>query len=281
MTYPEENSARFRRQRTDLAIMLATQSRWEEAVQANLDILRRFPADVDALNRLGKASLELGRYAEARDAYGKSVELEPSNTIARKNLQRLVAMKGVPAESVGSGARVDPSLFIEEAGKTAVVTLQNLGSREAVGKTTAGDSLEIRPHGSSIGLFTLSKEYLGQLDPRMSSRVARLLDKGNRYEAAVTSATELAVRVILREVYQSPDMAGRPSFPVKADSSFRPYIKDSMLQYGLSDEEEDDEDDFREDDEETAEWEEPTEESRFVSASTIAADDSDDEDEEE
>jgi len=111
--------------------------------------------------------------------------------------------------------------------------------------------------------------------------VARLLDKGNRYEAAVTSATELAVRVILREVYQSPDMAGRPSFPVKADSSFRPYIKDSMLQYGLSDEEEDDEDDFREDDEETAEWEEPTEESRFVSASTIAADDSDDEDEEE
>ena len=60
MTYPEENGVRFRRQRTDLAIMLATQSRWEEAVQANLDVLRVFPNDVDALNRLGKASLELG-----------------------------------------------------------------------------------------------------------------------------------------------------------------------------------------------------------------------------
>ncbi len=280
MTYPEENSARFRRQRTDLAIMLATQSRWEEAVQANRDVLRRFPTDVDALNRLGKASLELGRYADARDAYGKAVELEPSNTIARKNLQRLAAIKGAPVESVGAGARVDPSLFIEEAGKTAVVSLQNLGSREAVGKTTAGDSLAIRPDGGSIGLYTLSNEYLGQLDPRMSSRVARLIGKGNRYEAAVTSATEQAIRVILREVYQSPEMAGRPSFSVKADSSFRPYIKDSMLQYGLDDEEEDDED-FRDDEEDTAEWEETPEESPFVSTSTIAAADSDDEEEEE
>jgi len=75
MTFPEENSARFRRQRTELAITLATQSRWEEAVQANQDILKVFPQDVDALNRLGKASLELGRYADAREAYGKAVHL--------------------------------------------------------------------------------------------------------------------------------------------------------------------------------------------------------------
>lgn len=278
MTIPEETSARFRRQRTDLAITLATQSRWEEAVQANQEILRVFPNDVDAMNRLGKASLELGRYADAREAYAKAVQLEPSNTIARKNLARLTAMKGTPAESVGAGGRVDPSLFIEEAGKTAVVTLQNLGSKEAVAKTTAGDSVELRQNGSAVALYTLSGEFLGQLDPKMSSRMAKLLTSGNRYEAAVTSATEQHVRVILRETYQAPDMAGKPSFPVKAEGGFRPYIKDSMLQYG-DDEEEDEDDSYSEDEEDTTEWEEPSEDQAFVSTSTLPADDNDEEEE--
>jgi tetratricopeptide (TPR) repeat protein len=280
MTYPEESTSRFRRQRADLAIMLATQSRWQEAVQANRDVLQVFPNDVDALNRLGKASIELGRYGDARDAYGKAVSLEPSNTIARKNLARLAGMKETTAEVSGAGARVDPSLFIEEAGKTAVLALLNLGSRDAVGKTTAGDMLEIKPTAGSVSLHTLTGEYLGQLDPKTSSRLTTLLSKGNRYEAAVTSATEQQVRVILREVYQSPDMAGRPSFPVRADTTFRPYIKDSVLQYGL-DEEEDEEEMFREDEEDTTEWEEPAEESPFVSASALPREDADDDEDEE
>ena len=279
MTFPEENSARFRRQRTELAITLATQSRWEEAVQANQDILKVFPQDVDALNRLGKASLELGRYADAREAYGKAVHLEPSNTIARKNLQRLSAMKETPTESVGAGARVDPSLFIEEAGKTAVVAVQNLGAREVVGKTTAGDALELRQTGSIMALFTLSGEFLGQLDPKMSSRVGKLMGRGNRYEAAVTSATDQHVRVILREVYQSPDMAGKPSFPVKSDGGFRPYIKDSVLQYGMDDEDEDDEENFREDEDDSTEWDDNADDGGFP-AGPLPADDAEEEEEE-
>lgn len=278
MTYPEENSSRFRRQRTDLAISLATQSRWEEASQANQEILRVFPNDVDALNRLGKASLELGRYAEARAAYGKAVLVEPSNTIARKNLARLSAMKDAPAEPAGVGTRVDPSLFIEEAGKTAVVALQNLGSREALSKTTAGDVLEIRQEGSTTALHLPTGELVGHLDPKMSARMTRLLGAGNRYEAAVTSATDQQVRVILREVYQAPDMAGRPSFPVKADATgFRPYIKDSVLQYGLDDEDEDDEESFREDDDDVTDWDDSAEDAPAAAATD---DDGDDEEEE-
>lgn len=278
MTYPEENSSRLRRQRAELAITLATQSRWEEAVQANLDILRVFPNDVDALNRLGKAYIELGRYNDAREAYGKAASIEPSNTIARKNLARLAAIKEAPAETAGAGARVDPSLFIEEAGKTAVVALHHLGSREAVGKTTAGDALEIRQEGNVVRVYTLTGELLGQLDPKMSTRLIRLMGMGNRYEAAVTSATEQQVRVILREVYQSPEMAGRPSFPVKAAGGFRPYIKDSVLQYGLEEEEED-EDSFGDEDEDAAEWDETAEEPTLV-AGPLAEENDEEEDEE-
>ena len=35
-----------------------------------------FPNEVDAYNRLGKALTELGRYADARDAYGRAVKLD-------------------------------------------------------------------------------------------------------------------------------------------------------------------------------------------------------------
>lgn len=279
MTYPEENSSRFRRQRTDLAIALATQSRWEEAAQANQELLRVFPNDVDALNRLGKASLELGRYSDARTAYGKAVTIEPSNTIARKNLARLAAMKDGPAEAVTAGTRVDPSLFIEEAGKTTVVALRNLGTREALGKTTAGDILEFQQSGSTVVLHLPTGEPVGQLDPKMSARLTRLLGSGNRYEAAVTSATDQQVRVILREVYQAPDMAGRPSFPVKADaSSFRPYIKDSVLQYGLDDDDDDDDENFREDDDDVSDWDDSADDA--TPAGSASADDDDDDDDE-
>ena len=58
----QEEKARLRRQRTELAINLAMQSRWEEAVRVNQSILEVYPTDADAHNRLGKALTELGQY---------------------------------------------------------------------------------------------------------------------------------------------------------------------------------------------------------------------------
>ena len=66
MVYQAEDRTKAKRQQSDLAIQLALQGRWTEAVQLNRSITELFPTDVDAFNRLGKAFTELGRYADAR-----------------------------------------------------------------------------------------------------------------------------------------------------------------------------------------------------------------------
>src|SRR5258708_4790113 len=73
-----EERARLHRQLTEQAIQLALQSRWEEAVAVNRQILASVPRDASALNRLGKALSETGNYAEAKRAYSAAPSESPS-----------------------------------------------------------------------------------------------------------------------------------------------------------------------------------------------------------
>lgn len=279
MDIGREKGARFKRQRAEMAIALAMQNRWEEAVTVNQSILAVFPEDVESHNRLGRALMELGRYDEARDSYSRALRIEPTNTIAQKNIARLTDLKAAPSSpTAAAAAPADPTLFIEEAGKTAVVVLQNLGAKEVRAKITAGDQVQLSIQGQRLLVTTPTDEYIGQVEPRLASRLISLMQGGNRYEAAVTSANDQQMNVIIREVYQSPDLLGRPSFPSRAETGFRPYIKESILQYGLEEDEEDDSDE----EEETPRWEEePSDEAGFVTESLPTEEDGDDEEEEE
>ena len=277
MAYAEENSARFRRQRTEQAISLAVQSRWAEAVEANQSILAVFKEDVDANNRLGKAFTELGQYEEARNAYGKALKLEPSNTIARKNLSRLSGLKAAPRTAGSGHAKVDPGLLSEEAGKTAVLAVLAQGTKDVLGKITAGEQLQIKAFGKQLNLLTHSGEYVGLLEPRTATRLQTLMEGGNRYEAAVTSVTEGQVKVILREVYQSSQMAGRVSFPARTNTNVRPYIKNGILRTGMEDEGEY----LLEDEEDTGDWEEESGEEGGIVTVPLPADQNDDDDTDE
>ncbi|MBI4235948.1 MAG: tetratricopeptide repeat protein, partial [Chloroflexi bacterium] len=87
--FKETESVRTRRAKVEQAIALALRNQWAEAAEVNRALLEMTPDDVEALNRLVKALLELGRYAEAREALEKVLRIAPHNTIARKNLDRL------------------------------------------------------------------------------------------------------------------------------------------------------------------------------------------------
>lgn len=233
--FPEER-LRAKRHLTDRAIALAMASRWEDAARVNRELLDLFPDDVDAQNRLGKALTELGRLDEAREAYGRAAALDPTNVIATKNLQRLSKLAAEGSVSAAS-ARVDPSLFIEESGKTVITMLQNIAGPEVLARLTAGDLLELRPNEHIVRVVTPAGEAVGQLEPKLAKRLVDLLGGGNRYQTAVTSVDDQVVKVIIRETYKSPRMTGKVSFPSKAPSEvFRGYIKDSLLKYDLDDE---------------------------------------------
>src|SRR3972149_4257438 len=159
--YQPEERARLRRQKADVAIQLALQSRWEEAATVNRGILSLYPSDVDAWNRLGKALAELGRYQEAREAYGKALELDPPNSTARKNLTRLATVGEVAPAPAEPKQRVDPQLFIEETGKTGMTVLHR-ANQEVLARMTAGDRLALRPEGNVLMMENTRRGHVGE-----------------------------------------------------------------------------------------------------------------------
>src|SRR4030042_1299191 len=149
MTRDDERLLRFKQQRSREAIDLAMQARWQEAVDVNKEIIESFPEDVDAFNRLGRAYMELGNYAQAKEAYRRSVKLDPYNAIANRNLRRLNDLKETGKAEVETD-KVEPQQFIEEIGKAGVVTLNELAQKEKRALTVAGDKALLKIEGSSM-----------------------------------------------------------------------------------------------------------------------------------
>lgn len=234
MSYQEEEErTRLRRPSSKQAIALAMQGRWREAVAANRSLLESFPTDVDAHNRLARAYMELGEYSLARTAYEKTIELDPYNTIARKNINRLSHLGETPVSAEAGFARVEPQQFIEEVGKAGVVNLHRLALPGVLAKTVAGSQVNLKIDGANLIVENSRGEYLGQVELKHGPRLVKFMERGNRYSATIISSTAEAVTVMIREVYQHPSQAGRLSFPSKGTDGFRPYISDRMLRREL------------------------------------------------
>jgi len=232
----QTREAGLRRQLNKKAIALAMQGRWGEAVAANRGIIEIFPKDTSAYNRLGKALAELGWYAEAKEAYSKALEIDPKSSIAGRNFRRLSVLTEEQPCRGGDHQKVAPHLFIEEVGKAAVASLKQLASTEVLAKMAAGAPVYLSAKGKNVVVENSLGEYLGEVEPRIGVRLAKLIQGGNGYTAAITSLADNAAKVIIREVFQHPSQAGRPSFPARGSDGFRAYVRDSILKYELEDE---------------------------------------------
>lgn len=238
-----EEKARLKRQWTDLAVKQAQEGLWEEAVATNKNILSLFPTEPDALNRLGKAYTELGSYADARHSYTQTLKVQPGNSIARKNLDRLALLESqaVPVAVHGSAAgRAKSDMFIEETGKTGITDLINLASPAVLTTVSVGDKVQLQVKGHTLFIQGATGDIIGQVEPRLSNRLINFMKHGNRYAAVVIFADGGLIRLRMREVYQHSDMFGRVSFPSQGSgtSDFRADIRGSLLHHDR--EEEDD-----------------------------------------
>ena len=241
-----EDKARIKRVRTEQAIQFAMQSRWDDAITANRAIIAVFPTEPEAYNRLGKALSETGKIKEAREAYHQALELEPTNSIARKNLERLATSRAKAEPD--RAQQVDTSLFIEEMGKTGVTVLKPANIK-MLATLSAGDEVALKTIGSRLTVETMAGDYISDIEPKLALRLTRLIAGGNKYAAAVAGLSGDSVRVIIKETFQHPGQVGRLSFPAgKAGEVVRPYTKESLVRADL-----DEEDEFAEENEE---WEE-------------------------
>jgi tetratricopeptide (TPR) repeat protein len=217
------------------AIALAMQGRWQEAVAANRAILKLSSENVEAYNRLGRALMEIGEYAAAREAYGHALELDPYNNIAKKNLDRLSYLGELAPK--GDHHKVVVDIFIEETGKARVVSLVHLAPKDVVARMAPGEEVSLQVEGQRLLVRNGHGEYLGEVEAKYGLRLAKLIKGGNRYIAAINSLGESEVKVIIREIYQHPSQAGRLSFPLKDREGFRPYVRESLLRRRAEEEE--------------------------------------------
>ena len=205
------------------AIALALQGRWDEAVIVNRSILRDFPDDMETCNRLGKALSELGRYGEAKEAFRQALKISRANMIAMKNLRRLAHLEE-GAAFPRHGSKVVPQLFMEDMGKTAKASLIKLSPGRAHLSMAPGDAVRLRTTGNGIAVESLQRRYLGEIDPKLASRISRLMSRGNTYAAAVAAVDEQSLIVMIKETYRHPSLEGKASFPSRVSSSeLQPY----------------------------------------------------------
>lgn len=244
----DDRTRLLRRQRSQQAIQLAMQGQWQEAAAVNRAIIAVFPNDVDAYNRLGKALTELGQYSEAREAYGKALELDPLNSIAEKNLARLASLgEGAPVQAEG-GKKLSPQMFISEMGKTGITVLARPAT-EVAARMTAGDEVFLRRHNNTLVVESSQGHYLGEVEPKLGRRLIKLMEGGNQYAAAIATLSHDDVRVIIKETFQHPSQAGKLSFPPAAGEAFRPYTKEGLVRQDMEEEEE-----SFEDEEDAEDW---------------------------
>lgn len=244
-TMTSEERQRVRKQMSDQAVKLAVASKWAEAASINRDFLRMFGDEAEAWNRLGKAQTELGQVTDARKSYGRAIELEPTNTIARRNLDRLASMKDTAVASAAP-SQLDTRLFVEESGSSTVATLQATNA-ELVALLDAGDLVDLQVQGNAVNVCNVNGDYVGMVEPRIGLRLSQLMTTGNEYAAAIVT-TQGEPRVVIRETFQHASNIGKVSFPQSRSTDIRAYTRKNLLRKEMEEVEYTD-DDFEEEEE--------------------------------
>lgn len=196
----------------------ATEGRWEESLVINDQIIERFPREAEALNRKGRALIELRQLTAARDAYTESLKADPANMIARRNLQRLEMLYNrtdgtLEGAATAATALPKPNTFVEEIGKTWVDELANPADLSHLAEVSPGEQLQVVVEDGKVYMVSDDGLRLGEVGAPIGQRMASLIEGGNRYDAYALGISSQSLRVIIREIFKDPAQSTKLSFP--------------------------------------------------------------------
>ena len=256
---PSANRTRFNRDLSRDAVALALKGEWERAADVNRAILELFADDVEAMNRLGKAFMELGRYNEAKEVLDALTQIAPYNAIAKKNLARLDTLVSSPASTKqGRKSAAVTQLFIEESGKSGTTVLRKTASSQIVARVAPSDPVNLEIENNTMNVYSPDREYLGQVEPKLGQRLIRLTYGGNKYVAAVVGVNEQGISIMIRETYRHRSLQNVCLFHGKAKEEHKVYLGQSLARYirddDLGEEDEDDEENVIDEEAMDTEW---------------------------
>ena len=250
--------AKFRKDLDREAVGLALKGEWERAVEVNRAILELFADDVEVLNRLAKALIELGSYEEAGGALDRITGIAPYNNIARRNRARLEEMRGSSAATTRHARRATgaPQLFIGESGKSATTVLRHTPRLLSLVLVSPGDPVTLVIENHGISVYADDGQYLGQVEARLGHRLGRLIEGGNTYACAIVGVSSEGISIIIHETSRHRDLQHVASFPTRAAPRAEPRRDRDDEVVDAAGDDEDDEENSIDEEELQAAWNE-------------------------
>ena len=203
------------------AISAALRGEWKKATEINLQILKSDQENGEALLRLGRAYAETGKIDQAKKTLQKLLKFDPFNNIALRFLDKWEDLKNGDTYTSHPSA---PQSFLEEPGKTKIVSLINLGNKDVLAKLDTADEVKLDTHSHRAVINTMDNVYIGRLPDDISARLKKLSAMGNTYQVFVKSIDKNEIKVFIRELKRNKKLSDVPSFiPEKIDYvSFTP-----------------------------------------------------------
>jgi tetratricopeptide (TPR) repeat protein len=181
---------------------------WHQAIEINLEILQQNPYHIATLNRLAKAYREIGQIKRAIQTYEQTLQYDRYNTIAQKNLKLL--QKWAKTDSSQNGKKYNTE-FIDEPGKTKVITLIRLGDPVIIGTLEPGQIVELNAKSHYICVTTHNHDHIGALTDDVSYRLKQFIHLGYLYQAIIKNATGNSVNIFVKEITR-PEHCPNPTF---------------------------------------------------------------------
>jgi len=196
----------------DSAIQATLSGNWKQAIEENLRLIKQNPTDVEAMNRLAFAYTMLGKLIDAKKLYRKVLKIDSANPIAQKHLKRLgdTSSRKVTSQSY----HITAHTFLEESGKTKVITLVNPAQSRTLRTLQVGQPVILTIKRHKIFVLNEAKQFLGMLPDNVSMRLIKFMQGGNTYEACIKSIQDKDLMIFVRETKRAGKFKSMPSFPL-------------------------------------------------------------------
>lgn len=208
---------------SQLAIDAALDYRWDEALTLNKQIIKLDPQNIDGLTRLARVYMEMGRSNLAKKYYSEVIKIDPYNPIALKNLKIIKSFKSIGNINIinhtSGTARLSPSLFLQEPGKTKIVNLLKVAEPQKLSQAYCGMPVKIVIKNRKIAIVDTNGNYLGVLPDDINHFLLRLLKGGSKYDLFIKSIKVNAMSVLIKETFRSKRFKNQPSFLENSDAT--------------------------------------------------------------
>lgn len=204
-----------------LAIIAALDSRWADALKFNRRIIKVDPQNVDALNRQAHVYMETGKSNLAKKYYNDVLKIDPYNPIALKNLKIIKSFRSSGQRNgdirPNGEFKLSPDLFLQEPGKTKVVSLLKVAEPQKLSEAFCGMQVNFAIKNRKIIIIDGRGSYLGVMPDDMSHHLIRLIRGGNKYNLFVKSIRVNSLSVLIKEKFRSKRFKNQPSFLENSD----------------------------------------------------------------